>query len=127
MVVSLVGRFISDRPRESSSPYYLRVEIVGENKGRVVLSETRLTSSESRATVDLGGSKRAEVARQGDLGPPVVYLAESLWLQHDDCRFYGVVAADPVGRSSSVAFTCSLTRRFRSEWRIPFWDALMSA
>ncbi len=126
LVVSLVGNFDSGRTRERSSPYYLRVEIVGENKGRVVLSEERLAASEPRATVDLGGIKRAEAARQGDLGPPVVYLADSLRLQYDDYMFDGVVAADPVGRSSSVAFTCTLIRRFRSEWRITFWDALMS-
>ncbi|HYQ24424.1 hypothetical protein [Stenotrophomonas sp.] len=126
LVVSLVGNFDSGRTRERSSPYYLRVEIVGENEGRVVLSEARLTSLRSRERVDLGGIKRAEVARQGDPVPAVVYSVDSLRLDYDDYVFEGPVATDPVGRSSSVAFTCSLTRSYRSEWRIPFWDALMS-
>lgn len=126
LVVSLVGSFGSDRPKERSSPYYLRVEVVGEKKGRVVLSEARLTSSESKKNVDLGGIKRVEVARQGDLVPAVVYLVDSLRLEYDDYVFEGVVVAEPIGRNGAVAFTCSLTRSYRGEWRIPLWDALMS-
>ncbi|MBK0013741.1 hypothetical protein [Stenotrophomonas sp. S41] len=126
LVVSLVGSFDSGRPRERSSPYYLRVEIVGENKGRVDLSEARLTSSKSRESVDLGDIRKTEVARQGDPVPVIVYSVDSLRLDYDDYVFEGAVATDPVGRSSSVAFTCSLTKSYRSEWRIPFWDALMS-
>jgi hypothetical protein len=126
LVVSLVGTFGSDRPEERSSPYYLRVEVVGEKKDRVVLSEARLTSSESRKNVDLGGIKRVEVARQGDLVPAVVYLADSLRLEYDDYVFEGGVVAESIGRNGEVAFTCPLTRNYRSEWRIPWWDALMS-
>ena len=126
LVVSLVGSFGSDRPRERSSPYYLRVEVVGDKRGRVVLSEARLTSSESKKRVDLGGIKRAEMARQGDPVPAVVYSADSLRLDYDNYVFDGVVVSGPTEREDAVAFTCALTKSYRSEWRIPLWDALMS-
>ena len=126
LVVSLVGSFGSDRPKERSSPYYLRVEVVGEKRERVVLSEPRLTSSESKKRVDLGGIKRAEVARPGDPVPAVVYSVGSLRLDYDDYVFEGAVVSEPTDGEGTVAFTCALTKSYRSEWRIPLWDALMS-
>lgn len=126
LVVSLVGSFGSDRPKERSSPYYLRVEVVGEKRGRVALSEARLTSSESKRSVDLVGIKRAEVARQGDPVPAVVYSADSLRLDYDNYVFDGVVVSEPTDREDAVTFTCALTKRYRVEWRISLWDVLMS-
>lgn len=126
VVVSLVGSFGSDRPKERSSPYYLRVEVVREKRERVVLSEARLTSSESKKRVDLGGIKRAEVARQGDPVPAVVYSVDSLRLDYENYVFEGAVVSEPTDGEGTVAFTCALTKSYRSEWRIPLWDALMS-
>lgn len=126
LVVSLVGSFGSDRPKERSSPYYLRVEVVGEKRERVVLSEARLTSSESKKSVDLDGIKRAEVARPGDPVPAVVYSVDSLRLDYDNYVFEGAVVSEPTDGEGTVSFTCALTKSYRSEWRIPLWDALMS-
>lgn len=126
LVVNLIGSFGSDRSKERSSPYCLRAEVVGENRERVVLSEARLTSSESKKSVDLGGIKRAEVAWQGDPVPAVVYSVDALRLDYDNYVFEGVVVSEPTDGEGTVAFTCALTNSYRSEWRIPLWDALMS-
>lgn len=124
--VSLVGSFGSDRPTGRSSPYFLRAEVLGEENERAVLSEARLTSSEPRKSVDLGGMKRVEVARPGDPVPVIVYSVDSLRLDYDDYVFAGMVVAEPAGRVGPAAFNCSLTRNYRSEWRASWWDALMS-
>lgn len=126
VAVTLVGSFGFDRPKERSSPYFLRVELLGANKGHVVLSDAKLTSSESGVNVDLGAAKRVEVTRRGDLVPVVTYSVNNLQLEYDDYTFDGVILSDSMDKSREAAFTCSLTRSYRTEWRVPLWDALMS-
>ncbi|MDQ1093806.1 hypothetical protein QE400_003219 [Xanthomonas sacchari] len=126
LVANLVGSFGSDHPRERSSPYYLRIEIVGENKERLTIREVGLISVASRKKVDLRKGERVEVKDPRGSVLSVVYLADSLFLEYDDYFLYGVAVVRSASKDESFAFSCRFDRNEWGEWRVPLWDALMS-
>lgn len=125
-VAGLFGSFGLDRPRERSAPYYLRVELVGADGDRTVISGLRLTSLASDVTVDLSTIKRIELERPNGSTPTVVYLANALRLDYEDYVLTGTVGTDSTHEHARTGFSCSLVRNYSSEWRIYWWDALMS-
>lgn len=126
LVVRLDGSFDPEHPRERASPYDVRIEVTGPGQRDVALEQVRLTSLASGRTVDPGVTRAVEVSGQGDDRSSVVYSAAALALAYEDYVLAGAVVARHGGETRSAAFSCPLNRQYHSEWRAPFWDALMS-
>jgi hypothetical protein len=127
--ISLVGTFDPGRPSERGNPYYLRVEVLPMPNARAnhaILSRIKLASVQSGKEVRLGAIKRSEVVNSSSVAPVVVYVASKVELPYEDYQVNGVMDMDQNGNRKSVSVACILKTKYWREWRVPFWDTLMS-
>lgn len=82
-----------------------------------VRSGERIALSEGARTVDMDPAM--DTARQ-------VFLKKSLRLSHDDYVVSGRLHSLPPAQRADAAFSCVLKKDYRTEWRSPWMDALMS-
>ena len=126
IAAELVGRFEKGRPRIRQGPYNLKIELV--QAGAETALEVRQLkmmdiSSGANAVLTAPDSKIRKVVREDGV---ILFAVDDLDIPYEDYRLTGELSSIGHAAGKQSAFSCTLKRNRWTEWRLPWFDALMS-